>query len=138
MRQPAKILLLALAITCCRCSCEKEAGIDRDFLETGTVGLRVAGQNRFMYDPSTCQLGFNSTMIQFRAGNDTGTEYFTLTCSELPVEVGQQVRADLVYTRSSGITREAGLSFSVEEIQGDKIWLWNSSKKAAVCVEIIR
>lgn len=138
MRQPAKILLLALAIACCRCSCEKEAGIDRDFLETGTVGLRVAGQNRFMYDPSTCQLGFNSTMIQFRAGNDTGTEYFTLTCSELPVEVGQKVRADLVYTRSSGITREAGLSFSVEEIQGDKIWLWNSSKKAAVCVEIIR
>lgn len=138
MKQPAKILLLALAIACCRCSCEKEAGIDRDFLETGTVGLRVAGQNRFMYDPSTCQLGFNSTMIQFRAGNDTGTEYFTLTCSELPVEVGQKVRADLVYTRSSGITREAGLSFSVEEIQGDKIWLWNSSKKAAVCVEIIR
>lgn len=138
MREPAKILLLALAIACCRCSCEKEAGIDRDFLETGTVGLRVAGQNRFMYDPSTCQLGFNSTMIQFRAGNDTGTEYFTLTCSELPVEVGQKVRADLVYTRSSGITREAGLSFSVEEIQGDKIWLWNSSKKAAVCVEIIR
>lgn len=138
MRQLAKILLLALAIACCRCSCEKEAGIDRDFLETGTVGLRVAGQNRFMYDPSTCQLGFNSTMIQFRAGNDTGTEYFTLTCSELPVEVGQKVRADLVYTRSSGITREAGLSFSVEEIQGDKIWLWNSSKKAAVCVEIIR
>lgn len=138
MRQPAKILLLALAIACCRCSCEKEAGIDRDFLETGTVGLRVAGQNRFMYDPSTCQLGFNSTMIQFRAGNDTGTEYFTLTCSELPVEVGQKVRADLVYTRSSGITREAGLSFSIEEIQGDKIWLWNSSKKAAVCVEIIR
>lgn len=138
MRHAAKILLLALAIACCRCSCEKEAGIDRDFLETGTVGLRVAGQNRFMYDPSTCQLGFNSTMIQFRAGNDTGTEYFTLTCSELPVEVGQKVRADLVYTRSSGITREAGLSFSVEEIQGDKIWLWNSSKKAAVCVEIIR
>lgn len=138
MKHPSKILVLALlAALCCRCSCEK-SGIDRDFLESGGVGLRVAGQNRFMYEPATCQLGFNSTLIQFRAGNDTGTDFFTLTCRELPVQVGQTVKADLIYTRNSGITREAGLSFTVEQIQGDKIWLWNASKKAAVCVQMIR
>lgn len=139
MKHPATILIMALlAVLCCRCSCEKEAGIDHDFLESGAVGLRVAGQNRFIYDPATCQLGFNSTLNQFRAGNDLGTNYFSLTCRELPVQVGQTVRADLVYTRSSGITREAGLAFTVEQIQGDKIWLWNASKKTAVCVQLIR
>ena len=139
MKLSAKILAaVLLAAACCRCSCEKEAGIDRDFLETGTVGLRVAGQNRFMYDPATCQLGFSETLIQFRAGNDTGTDFFTLTCNELPVRTGQTVKADLVYTRTSGISRENGLAFSVEQVQGDKIWLWNASKKIAVCVRLLR
>ena len=139
MKHPAKMLVMAmLAAVCCRCTCEKEAGIDRDFLETGSVGLRVAGQNRFLYDPATCQLGFNSTLFQFRAGNDTGTDFFTLTCREMPVQTGQTVKADLVYTRNSGITREAGLAFSVEQIRGDRIWLWNAPKKIAACVQVIR
>lgn len=139
MRHPAKILVMVLSvIACCRCSCDQSTGIDRDFLENGTIGLRVAGTNRFMYEPADCQLGFNSTLKQFRAGNDTGTDFFTLTCSELPVQVGQKIKADLVYTRHNGITRENGLSFSVEQIQGDKIWMWSSAKKIAVCVQLIR
>lgn len=140
MKKTARILVLMLlaAACCCRCSCDKEAGMDRDFLETGAVGLRVAGQNRFMYDPTTCQLGYNSTLVQFRAGNDTGTEYFTLSCDRPPVQVGQTVKADLAYTRGASVARESGLTFSVEQVRGDKAWLWNSAKKIAVCVQVIR
>lgn len=138
MRHSAQWIPLILAVLLGLAGCDRTARIDPAILEDPTIGLRIGGQVRFAYDPATCQLGFNRKLNQFRVGNDNGTEYFTLTCDKLPSEVGQSVKADLILIRNNGISRETGLSFTVEQIQGDKIWLWHAGKKIAVCVQIIR
>lgn len=138
MRHCAKWLPLMLAALLWLGGCGPESRIDPNILADETVGLRIDGQVRFAYDPATCQLGFNSSLNQFRAGNDTGTEYFTLTCEKLPSEIGQTVKADLVLIRNGSILRESGLVFTVEQVRDEKVWLWHAAKKIAVCVRIIR
>ena len=135
-RAPLLTLLLLSVLT--GCSCEKEPEIDSAFLESTAVGLQIKGTILFSYDPLTCQLGYGYDTNQFRASNDNGTEYFTLTCDKLPVSKGQTVKGDLVFTRGNGTGKETGLKLTVEKVQGDLIWLWNSSKQIAVCVQVLR
>ena len=130
--------LLASLLILAGCSCNKEPDIDSKFLESSTVALQIKGAAQFTYDSARDQLSFNEQKKTFRACNDNGTEYFTLSCDKLPTEKGQTIKGNLADTRGNGVGQESNLKLNVEKVQGDMIWLWNSDKKIAVCVRTLR
>ena len=87
MRKYLPILaLLVLAFTGCD---NKKVEMDLDMYNSEQVSLMVRGKKVFVFDELNGQLAYNRTLRQFRAGNDDMSNYFVLTCSDLPREEGQ-------------------------------------------------
>lgn len=134
----AKLFLLgAVLFLAAGCSCNKEPEIDSKFLESNTVCLQIKGVAQFTYDPLSGQLSYNEAQRIFRACNDTGTDFFTLTCDKLPTQKGLTLKGSLSYTRGNTVAQESSLKFAVEKVQGDYAWLWNADKQIAVCVRTL-
>lgn len=138
MKAKRLLLLCTSLLLLAGCSCNKEPEIDAKFLERSSVALEIKGVAQFTYDPLKDQLSFNETQRLFRACNDTGTEYFTLSCDRLPTTKDQVIRGNLTYTRGNGVIQEPGLKLNVEKVQGDLVWLWNPDKQIALCVRTLR
>ena len=132
-------ILLLLALTLAGCdNKKKEPEIDPG-LETATeVCLNVKGARVFTYAEGTTQLGFNRALRQFRAGNDDMTSYFIVTCSELPVKEGQEIRADLSWTSGSIEKTSTKVAFTVEKIEDTGlVRLWCAADKTGAVVKIL-
>lgn len=131
-------ILLLLALTLAGCdNKKKEPEIDPG-LETATeVCLNVKGARVFTYAEGTTQLGFNRSLRQFRAGNDDMSSYFIVTCSELPVKEGQEIRADLSWTSGSTV-KTSKVAFTVVKIEGTGlVRLWSAADKTGAVVKIL-
>ena len=134
MRKYIFILALVLLFT----GCKKKVEMDLEMYNSNQVSLMVKGKKVFVYDEGTCQLGYNSTKRQFRAGNDDMTSYFVLTCSEAPRSQGQEIRADIQWTSGSSVKSTNGLTFKVEKYDNTGlVWLWNSTDKTGAVVKIL-
>lgn len=77
--------------------CRQKVGPDPSFTTSNTIMLNIDGKDMMVYDPATCQLAFNAGLREFRVMNDNMSEFFYLTCDELPTAVGQTIRCDLKY-----------------------------------------
>ena len=129
----AGILCIAAA------GCSKHYSPDKVFLESSNISLRYCGSEKITYDPATFQIGFSPEKKQFRVHNDTMSEFFTLTCSELPVEPGQKIKCAIKYTNGETIIYKSGLSFTVEKVgENGMVWLWCSKKDLGVTVRMLR
>ena len=134
MRKYIFILALVLLFT----GCKKKVEMDLEMYNSNQVSLMVKGKKVFLYDDGTCQLGYNSSKRQFRAGNDDMTSYFVLTCSEAPRSQGQEIRADIQWTSGSSVKSTNGLTFKVEKYDNTGlVWLWNSTDKTGAVVKIL-
>ena len=134
MRKFIFILALVLLFT----GCKKKVEMDLEMYNSNQVSLMVKGKKVFLYDDGTCQLGYNSSKRQFRAGNDDMTSYFVLTCSEAPRSQGQEIRADIQWTSGSSVKSTNGLTFKVEKYDNTGlVWLWNSTDKTGAVVKIL-
>lgn len=131
-------LLLLLALTLAGCDKKKEPGMDPG-LETATdVCLNVKGSRIFTYAEGTTQLGFNRALRQFRAGNDDMSSYFIVTCSELPVKEGQEIRADISWTSGSTVKTSSKVAFTVEKIEDTGlVRLWCAADKTGAVIKIL-
>lgn len=123
------ILVTAAALLC---SCNK-VKVDQDFLDSDDLSLVVDGRTVHSYDPLTWQVSYNRDRREFRVFSDTMSDYYMLSCSELPTEVGQEIQCSLKWSGSSIVTK-SGLKFRVEKISQGKIWLWCRKSKIAVSV----
>lgn len=134
MRKFIFIIALVLLFT----GCKEKVEMDLDMYNSNQVSLMVKGKKVFLYDDGTCQLGYNSSKRQFRAGNDDMTSYFVLTCSETPRSQGQEIRADIQWTSGSSVKSTNGLTFKVEKYDNTGlVWLWNSTDKTGAVVKIL-
>ena len=134
MRKFIVIIALVLLFT----GCKEKVEMDLDMYNSNQVSLMVKGKKVFLYDDGTCQLGYNSSKRQFRAGNDDMTSYFVLTCSEAPRSQGQEIRADIQWTSGSSVKSTNGLTFKVEKYDNTGlVWLWNSTDKTGAVVKIL-
>ena len=134
MRKFIFIIALVLLFT----GCKKKVEMDLEMYNSNQVSLMVKGKKVFLYDDGTCQLGYNSSKRQFRAGNDDMTSYFVLTCSEAPRSQGQEIRADIQWTSGSSVKSTNGLTFKVEKYDNTGlVWLWNSTDKTGAVVKIL-
>ena len=85
-------------------------------MESSTVALQVKGAAQFTYDSARDQLSFNEQKKTFRACNDKGTEYFTLSCDKIPTEKGQTIKGNLAYTRGNGVGQESNLKLNSNSV----------------------
>ena len=128
------IILTALALT----GCKEKVEMDLDMYNSDQVSLMVKGKKVFTFSEENGQLAFNRTLRQFRAGNDDMTEYFVLTCSELPRQEGQEIRADLKRGSGNSNKTTSGIVFKVEKYDGTGlVWLWNATDKTGAIVKIL-
>ena len=129
--------LLIIALVLLSAGCRKKVEMDLEMYNSDQVSLMVKGKRVFTFDESTCQLGYDRTKRQFRAGNDDMTSYFVLTCSEAPRSQGQEIRADLQWTSGSSSKSTKGIIFKVEKYETGLVWLWNSTDKTGAVVKIL-
>ena len=127
------IILSALALT----GCKEKVEMDLNLYNSEQVSLMVKGKMVFTFSEENGQLGFNRTLRQFRASNDDMTSYFVLTCSELPRQEGQEIRAEL--KRGSGSSKStSNIILKVEKYDDTGlVWLWNATDKTGAVVKIL-
>lgn len=132
-----KRLLPFLLLTVLAPACTREVRIDPALAESEAPCLHVKGKMVYMHDDNTGQLAYNATEHRFRAGNDNMSEYFSVTCSETPIETGQTVQAGVVWTQGTG-NQSRQLSFRVEKVNAEgTVWLWNGKEGIGAVVRIL-
>ena len=130
------LYIIALVLLCA--GCREKVEMDLEMYNSDQVSLMVKGKKVFTYSEGTCQLGYNRNLRQFRASNDDMTSFFVLTCSELPRQEGQEIRAELKWTSGSSVKTSGGLVFKVEKYDDTGlVWLWNSADKTGAVVKIL-
>lgn len=132
--------ILALAIYLCLGSGCKKSEPDPVFIGSDEPALQINGSYRIKYSPATFQIGYSPDNRQFRIHNDTMSEFYILTCSELPERQGQDIKCALKYAASGSISYKNGLNFRVERTDPatGMIWLWCSKKNIGVSVRKLR
>ena len=130
------LYIIALILLCA--SCKEKVEMDLDMYNSDQVSLMVKGKKVFTYTEGIGQLGYNSSLRQFRAGNDDMTSFFVLTCSDLPRQEGQEIRAGLKWTSGNSVKTSDNLVFKVEKYDGTGlVWLWNAADKTGAVVKIL-
>ena len=130
--------LFAAACVLLLAGCKEKVEMDLDMYNSDQISLMVKGKKVFTFDEGTCQLGYNRTLKQFRAGNDDMTSYFVLNLAELPRELGQEIKADLKWTSGGNVKPASNLTLKVEKYDDTGlVWLWNSADKTGAVVKIL-
>ena len=119
---PALLLLLPLLLTACSDQRMRSA-----FLESEEIHLMVGGDIPFTYDPNTCQLAFSRDRKEFRVHTDNMSDFFCVTLSEIPAQLGQRVQANLIWTTRTEVLTRNKLTLEVVRIEGEQVWLWSAS-----------
>ena len=124
------VLILALAAVSCNRFDVEEILLIRD-----DVSLTWKGEEQFSYDPVSCQMGYNASRNEFRAQSDNLSSWFVISCSEMPVNEGDEIIADISWTGVSDTRNMKELEFKVKRVSEDgMIWLWCKSAKIGVTI----
>ena len=133
-----KRLLIILPLICILIGCNTEF-TEEHLMEHSDISLIWKGAVQVSFNESTGQLGYNDADHEYRVYNDKLSDWFTIRCSEEPLEVGQELEADIMWTGDKGIKLYNGLPFSVKKINNNGlIWLWNDSEKIGIIIKDIR
>lgn len=128
-----KRLFIIASVLLALVSCSGNKHMESALLDEETVCLRIKGRVIHSFDAASCQLGYNAAKKQFRMGNDDMSEYFIVTCSDIPAREGQSVTAILEWTQNNSIQKKKGISFNVEKSSSDgTVWLWSRKDEIAV------
>lgn len=120
-------------------SCVDNTLTEIDFVSSsGDIGLKVNGKVMLSYKAGTHQCSYNDEGAVFRVSDDTFNNYFIVDCKgKTPTVTGESITATLTYTTIDD-TPQTQCSFSVSKISGEKIWLWDDSKKIGAVVRLLR
>ena len=138
MRKFLYILLAVIVMAGCDRK-TKEPETDPEIKSATQVFLKVKGNTVFKYSEGNTQMTYNEKLREFRAGNDDMSSFFVVTCSELPVREGQELRADLKWTSGSTVKSSTGVSFKVVGYESTGlVRLWCASDKTGAVVRILK
>ena len=111
---------------------------DEILLPRTEISLTIKGDLAMEFEPTTCQIGYNSTRNEFRLINDNLSDWFIFRSDAVPTNVGQEVKASLEYTSQNATKKLTDLTFSVEKTALDgTTWLWNKDKKIGVIIKVL-
>lgn len=129
------ICLLLMAVSAGSCV---KYDIDEILLEREDLSLTWKGEDQVDYDPLTWQAGCNVRKGEYRVFDDSMANYFAVKCSERPVNEGQDITADVVWTMKTTIKRYEGIRMTVRKLAPDgRIWLWSRSQQIGVVIKEI-
>ena len=131
-RLRAIFLILVLVLAGCQDERQRTA-----FCENEGVCLMVGGSIAFDYEPNSCQLAFSRDRREFRAFTDTMSDFFVAELSALPVEMGQRLTANLVWTTEREVLSRKNLTLEVVRLEGDTVWLWSDAGRIGLTVRIL-
>ncbi len=135
MRRIAAIILATIAVLSCS---KKPSEPVPEFVGNDNLVLKIKGNNKIEYVPTSFQIGFSRDKKQFRVHNDTMSEYYILTCSELPQNEGQTITCSLKYAANTNISYKDGLEFKViKRSDNGRYWLWCRRKDISISVQEI-
>ncbi len=125
------ILFILLAAAACNPVESEEVLLPRE-----DISLTVKGELQFSYDPLTCQISQNVRENEYRIYDDILSSWFTLKCSEMPLNEGQGIWADLSWTGTKKTETLNGLEFTVKKTDSKgKIWLWCEKKSIGIVIK---
>ena len=129
-----RVIFLLLLVALAGCQDERQRNA---FCENEGVRLMVGGSIAFNYEPNTCQLAFSRERREFRAFTDTMSDFFVAELSQLPVNLGQRLTANLVWTTEREVLTRKNLTLEVVRLEGDMVWLWSASGRIGLVVRIL-
>lgn len=134
-----KRILIMMTVAMALVACHKENGFDKTQITDSTVRMCVGKSEVFRYDGLKCQMSYNKSLRQFRAGTDTMSDYFVMKMSAVPVSAGQTLTADVEWTTSTRINTLSGVTFEVVQVDSDSnAWLWSARQEMSVVIRILQ
>jgi hypothetical protein len=125
-----KLLMLILVFAAVSCN---RFDMDEILLLRNDVSLTWKGEEQFVYDPESCQMGFNASRKEFRVQTDNLSSWFVISCSDMPSSEGDEIEADISWTGTTDTRSMKALKFKVEKVSSDgMIWMWCRSAKIGV------
>ena len=138
MKRQAFFTILSIAVLLLS-GCRRDEPVDDDFLAGNDIELKVGASVIHRYDPRTWQLSFNKDRLVYRVFDDKMSEYYQLTCSQLPLEKDQKLKGSVTWTTPRSTTTKKDLEFTVVKTDSQgTIWLWNGKEKIGISVRTIR
>ena len=139
MKTAFKYVLTLICALSWAVACVRDDGFDARLAERfDGPCLIVKGATVFSFEETSCQESYRPSQKLYRAGTDTMSDFFSVKMSAVPSSEGQKLTCTLSWTGVSKETVQDRLSFSVQEIRGDLIWLWCSRQQIAVAVRILQ
>lgn len=133
MKKFLPFVIILLSLSSCR-----EPEPDPIVLTDGTPRISVRGTDRFTYNESSCQLGFNRDKAEFRIHNDNMSGYILVDLDRIPSAAGETVMAESIqWTTADDVELRKNIALEVLKFEGGNIWLWNSRERIAVVVRIL-
>lgn len=132
MKRFPLIFLLCIFVA----SCHQEA-IDESFLLDDSVRMIYEGREVFRYEALNCQLSFNKENREFCSGTDTMSDYFAVRLNDIPFQTGQTVSGWLEWTTTTSIRTKDNVALEVVRLEGDIVWLWNSSGRTGLVIRVL-
>ena len=129
-----RVIFLLLLVALAGCQDERQRNA---FCENEGVRLMVGGSIAFNYEPNTCQLAFSRERREFRAFTDTMSDFFVAELSQLPVNLGQRLTANLVWTTEREVLTRKNPTLEVVRLEGDMVWLWSDAGRIGLTVRIL-
>lgn len=104
---------------------------------SGDIRLEIGGKTVFLFDPLTCQTGFDQTGKEFRIHNDDMSEYFVLSLSHIPDQENEFITGDLSWTTPDGISSKKKMALETIQVTEDRMWLLNRGSKTILVLPIV-
>ncbi len=134
IRKALILIISAIALSGCI-----NDGMDDTLLSQSEISLNWKGDRQVTYSPEKYQMGFHDRKNEFRVYDDRLANWFTVRCSQMPVEEGQELTADVSWTGSRSTKSYSALPFTVEKTDGQgMIWLWCSKERIGIIIKNIR
>lgn len=110
-----------------------------NFINTpAEISLTWRGEPQVTYESQSYQMGFNDHKNEYRIYEDRLANWFTIRCSEKPVEDEQILTADVTWTGRRSTKTFEGISFTVKKTdENGYVWLWNDSDKIGIIIKHI-
>lgn len=136
MKGRTHITLLLMAVSLLAASCVNEKQREA-FAAREDVRLEVGGKTMFESSWDNCQYAFNRDRRTFRAQDDEMRDYYVVQFDNLPLIVGEQVKASVKWTDYNGMGQKNNVTLTVLRIEGDKVWLRDANGQIALTVRIL-
>jgi hypothetical protein len=130
-----KKVLAILSILCLLAAC-REPDLSEEFSAGDDLRLEIKGYTVFLYNPLTCQRGFDRSSNEFRIHTDNMSDFFIVRLDSIPVSEGETTAGTVSWTTGDDLHNKK-TSFEAIKLEGGKIWLWSSSHRIAAVVEIL-